>query len=225
MPTAFVFSQDAPTRDALTAALNGSGIATVATSEREEALRCLTRVRVDLVLIDTLCDSARTLCREVRALSGPIPVLYIAGRYAASSPVALTPSASAGAVICRPVDFSEIISAVKAALGLDVPVAEGPVTFGQLTIDVDSRTLAVGDAHVELTPTESRIFLCLVAGEGAVVPTNFLFRCVWGTDPGPGAGDVVRSHIRNIRRKLRTATGRDDWLVTAPRRGYRLAAG
>lgn len=221
MPTVLVVSPHAPTREALTAALNESGIATVATSESEDALRCLTALRFDAVVLDMLCQRGE-IRRDVRALSGPALVLYIAGRYDASPP-AIAPSA-AESVICRPVDPPEAVRVVKAALGLDLPTADKLVTVGRLTIDVETSTVTVAGARVELTPTEFRIVLCIAGGEGAVVPTDFIFRCVWGTDPGPGAGDIVRSHIRNIRRKLRTATGRDDWLVTAPRRGYRLAA-
>jgi DNA-binding response OmpR family regulator len=223
MPTALFFSPDAQMRDALTAALNRSGIATVATSESDEALRCLTAVRFDVVVLDMLCHGSEKLRHELRALSVQTPVICIAGRYDSGQPTALGPPA-ADAVILRPVDSSEAVCAVKAALGLDLPAAEGPVTIGQLTIDPDTSTVSAPGARVKLTPTELRIVLCLAGGEGTVVPGDFLFRCVWGTDPGPGTGDVVRSHIRNIRRKLRAATARDDWLVTAPRRGYRLAA-
>jgi DNA-binding response OmpR family regulator len=224
MPTALVLSPDAQMRDALTAALNQSGVATVAASESENALRCLTTVRFDVVVLDTLCHGPERLRHELRVLSMPAPVVCIAGRYDPGPPAALAPP-TADAVILRPVDPSEAVCAIKAALGLDLPAAEGPVTMGQLTIDPDTSAVSVAGACVELTPTEFRIVLCLAGGEGAVVPGDFLFRCVWGRDAGPGAGDVVRSHIRNIRRKLSAATGRDDWLVTAPRRGYRLAAG
>lgn len=223
MPTALILSRDAQTRDALTTALNEGGVATVATSESEEALRCLTALRFDVVVLDTLCEDVQKLRREVSSFSGHIPVLYISGRYSASL-TAIIPDTD-DAVICRPVDPSEAVRVLKAALGLGLPIAEDPVTIGQFTIDPDTNTVSVARVRIELTPTEFRIVLCLAGGEGAVVPTDFLFRCVWGTDPGPGTGDIVRAHIRNIRRKLRTATGRDDWLVTAPRRGYRLAAG
>ena len=225
MPTALVVSPHAPTRDALTAALNGSGVAAVAASECDDALRCLTSVRVDIVLLDTLCGDVQTLRRYVRALSGPIPVLYVAGRDAAYSPVALTPSAEADAVICRPVDPSEVVSAAKVALGLGVHSGDGRVTIGRLTLDADNNLVHVDEVEIRLTQTEFRIFRCLAEGEGDVVSNAVLFRRVWGIDPMSGSGDMVRAHIRNIRRKLASATGRDDWLLTAPRRGYRLVAG
>lgn len=222
MPTALIVSPHAPTRDALTAALNGSGIAAVAASECDAALSCLSSVRVDIVLLDTLCGDVQALRKDVRALSGPIPVLYIAGRNAAYSPVALTPSAEADAVICRPVDPTEVVSSAKVALGLGVHSGGGPVTIGGLTLDADTYKISVGEVTVDLTQTEFRIVRCLAEGGGDVVSTAVLFRRVWGIDPSSGTGDMVRAHIRNIRRKLSRTTGRDDWLLTAPRRGYRL---
>lgn len=224
MPTALIVSPHAPTRDALTAAMNGSGIAAVAAPGCDSALRCLASIKADIVLIDTLCGDIQDLRRDVRALSGPIPVLYIAGRDAAYSPVALTPSAEADAVICRPFDPSDVVAAAKVALGLGVQSSGAPVTIGDLTLDADTNTVLVGDDSVNLTPTEFRIFRCLAEGEGDVVSAATLFRRVWGIDPSSGSGDMIRAHIRNIRRKLRSATGRDDCLLTAPRRGYRLVA-
>lgn len=223
MPTALIVSPHAPTRDALTAALNGSGIAAVAASECDAAIRCLTSVRADIVLLDTLCGDVQALRKDVRALSGPIPVLYIAGRDAAYSPVALTPSAEADAVICRPFDPSDVVSTARVALGLGVRSGDGRVSIGRLTLDADTNTVVADGAEIDLTQTEFRIFRCLAEGEGDVVSTAVLFRRVWGIDPSSGTGDMVRAHIRNIRRKLQSATGRDDWLLTAPRRGYRLS--
>ena len=45
---------------------------------------------------------------------------------------------------------------------------------------------------------------------------------VWEFFPGTGSSELVRSHVRNLRNKLRTVTGGADLVQTVPRRGYRL---
>lgn len=229
MPTALLVSPHAPTRAALIAALNGSGIAAVAAAECDTALRCLASVRADIVLLDTLCGDIANLREDVRALSGPIPVLYIAGRDAGYAPIALTQNGNGNghggdSVVCRPLEPSEVVEAAKVALGLGVHLDGGPVRVGGVVLDPDSHTATIDGAEVSLTQTEFRILRCLAEGEGDPVPAATLFRRVWGIDPGAGTGDMVRAHVRNLRAKLRQATGRDDWLLTVPRRGYRLVA-
>jgi two-component system OmpR family response regulator len=222
-PTALLVSPHAPTRDALLAALNGSGIAAVAASECDAALRCLAAVRTDIVLLDALCGDVARLRREVRALSGPVPVLYIAGRDIACAPVPLT-AAAGDTVVCRPLDPSEVVALAKAAIGFALSSGDTVIRIGGLTLDPDTHTLTIGEAVLSLTPTEFRIVRCLTEGEGDAVPIATLFRRVWGAEPGAGTGDMVRAHVRNLRAKLRRATGRDGWLVTVPRRGYRFVA-
>lgn len=223
MPTALLVSPHAPTRDALIAALNGGGIAAVATAECDTALRCLGSVRADIVLLDTLCGDIANLRADVRALSGPIPVLYIAGRDAAYSPIELTENGNGtDSVVSRPVDPSEVVAAAKVALGLGVHLDGDPIRTGDAVLDPGTQTLTINGTEVGLTQTEFRIACCLAEGNGDPVPIAMLYRRVWGADPVAGTGDTVRAHVRNLRAKLRDATGRDDLLVTVPRRGYRL---
>lgn len=225
MRTALLVSPDAPTRDSLIAALNGSGIAAVAASECDTALRCLASVKADIVLLDTTCSNVAGLREDVRELSGPIPVLYIAGRDPGYSPVAFTRNGNgyADQVIRRPFDPSDVVAAAKAALGLGIPVDGGPVRFGDVLLDPERHTVSVNGSRVSLTPTEFRIVRCLAGDGSGPVPIDTLFRRVWGCDPGAAGGDRVRAHVRNLRSKLRRATGRDGWIENVPRRGYRLA--
>jgi len=63
----------------------------------------------------------------------------------------------------------------------------------------------------------------LAERQAAIVSTAELLENVWEFHPGTGSSELVRSHIRNVRAKLKQATGGRDLIRTAPRRGYRLA--
>jgi DNA-binding response OmpR family regulator len=57
-----------------------------------------------------------------------------------------------------------------------------------------------------------------------VVSAEELLEKVWGFFSRTGSGDIVRSHMRNLRRKIaKVARGRE-MIRTLPRRGYRFAA-
>ena len=56
------------------------------------------------------------------------------------------------------------------------------------------------------------------------MPTEELLVKVWGFHPGTGGAEVLRAHVRNLRRKLRRLHEDAGLLETVPRVGYRLAA-
>ena len=57
---------------------------------------------------------------------------------------------------------------------------------------------------------------------GLILSTEELLVRVWGFHPGTGGSEVLRAHVRNLRRKLRRLPGGTELLVTVPRIGYRL---
>ncbi len=75
---------------------------------------------------------------------------------------------------------------------------------------------------VQLTPTEFRLMHYLAQRRGTIVSAEELLEKVWEFYPGTGSSELVRSHVRNLRGKLRDATGGSGLLQTVPRRGYRL---
>jgi len=125
-------------------------------------------------------------------------------------------------VVSRPIRESEMSVAVRLALGLPNAFTPGRLTIGELTLDVDAMRVSGADGAVPLTPTETRLMRCLVRANGEIVSVSALMRLVWGIDPDTASRDMVRAHVRNLREKLRRASGRDGLLETIPRRGYRL---
>jgi DNA-binding response OmpR family regulator len=57
-----------------------------------------------------------------------------------------------------------------------------------------------------------------------VVSAEELLEKVWGFFSRTGSGDIVRSHMRNLRRKIAKVARRREMIRTLPRRGYRFAA-
>ncbi len=62
----------------------------------------------------------------------------------------------------------------------------------------------------------------LMQRRGSIVSAEELLEKVWEFFPGTGSSELVRSHMRNLRNKLRIVTGGADLVQTVPRRGYRL---
>jgi hypothetical protein len=55
-----------------------------------------------------------------------------------------------------------------------------------------------------------------------VVTNDEILEHVWGFAPGTGTSEVIRAHVRNLRRKLQLLGAPRDVIWTVPGRGYRL---
>jgi two-component system alkaline phosphatase synthesis response regulator PhoP len=111
------------------------------------------------------------------------------------------------------------------------PAGETPVvtpvttmTIGPLTIYPGRYQISVGDQPIDLTPTEFDLLLYLAAHRGRVVPCSELVREVRGyTLEEHEAREVIRPHVSNLRRKLKTSGQNPNIIVNVRGIGYRLS--
>jgi DNA-binding response OmpR family regulator len=88
-----------------------------------------------------------------------------------------------------------------------------------VALDSASRRLHIdGFEPIALTPVEAKLLRCLMERRGEYLSSRDLLPLVWGY-PADGGSDLVRAHMSNVRRKLRTA-GRESLLHTRPYCGY-----
>ena len=120
----------------------------------------------------------------------------------------------------------ETPAAGKAAPAGSTPVVT-PVTtmtIGLLTIYPGRYQISVGDEPIDLTPTEFDLLLYLAAHRGRVVPCSELVREVRGYGlEEHEAREVIRPHVSNLRRKLKSSGQNPNIIVNVRGIGYRLA--
>ena len=98
------------------------------------------------------------------------------------------------------------------------------MTIGPLTIYPGRYQISVGDQPIDLTPTEFDLLLYLAAHRGRVVPCSELVREVRGyTLEEHEAREVIRPHVSNLRRKLKTSGQNPNIIVNVRGIGYRLS--
>ena len=100
----------------------------------------------------------------------------------------------------------------------------GVMQLGPLTVYTGRYQVSVGDQPIDLTPTEFDLLLYLAAHRGRVVPCHELVREVrnYSVDEAE-AREVIRPHISNLRRKLRSVGEDADLIVNVRGIGYRLS--
>lgn len=96
--------------------------------------------------------------------------------------------------------------------------------LGPLTVYPGAYQIAIGEKDIDLTPTEFDLLLYLAAHRGRVVPCHELVREVRGyTVDEAEAREVIRPHVSNLRRKLKSAEQDADLIVNVRGIGYRLS--
>jgi DNA-binding response OmpR family regulator len=194
-----------------------------------DARRLLSRLRVDLVCLDSVLPRHETE-RFWRWLSGAAEdgapaVVLLAARNAAALPGALPAffRPKLHGLVRKPVDGRELARELARVLAAGSPRDGEPelLRVGTVTLDGDGRRLLFASgASLSPTPTEYRLLRYLMERPGRFLPPEELLQNVWKYAPNTGGPEVVRAHVSNLRRKLRDA-GADPQIVrTAPYQGY-----
>jgi DNA-binding response OmpR family regulator len=98
------------------------------------------------------------------------------------------------------------------------------MTIGPLTIYPGRYQISVGEQPIDLTPTEFDLLLYLAAHRGRVVPCSELVREVRGYMlEEHEAREVIRPHVSNLRRKLKSSGQNPNIIVNVRGIGYRLS--
>ena len=124
--------------------------------------------------------------------------------------------------IRKPASADDLRDAVANAL---TPFNLGPqIDLAGLGFDRAGQRLLRDGGSEQLTPIEFRLLDHLATRRGSIARTEDLLEDVWHYTKGTASSDVVRSHMKNLRAKIRRVNDGQDIIETIPRRGYRLCA-
>jgi len=180
----------------------------------------------DLILFDDAVGDMAP-ARFAAALTGALgeltpPVIYIvSSEESAEALISSSLKPGQDAVLQRPVRARDVARAVFSALRR--ATEESSVLHAQgLELDVVRRILGYRGRNIHLTRFECGFMEYIMRRKDRVVTCHELLEHVWGFEPGTGALEVLRAHVRNLRRKLQLLGAPRDLIWTLPGRGYRL---
>lgn len=117
--------------------------------------------------------------------------------------------------ICKPFSPREVVARVKAVLRRRAPPADAPANaiHGALALDEPQQQATLHGTPVPLTPREFQLLQTLMAHHDSVLSRAQLLDLAYHGDTQDLNERAVDSHIKNLRRKLRTAdTAGHDWI-------------
>ena len=131
--------------------------------------------------------------------------------------------AGADDYIQKPFGIEELLARLRAVLRRAAPSGGPVLTIGELVVDLDKRSVAVGGRQVTLTPHEFELLRVLAQNEGKLMTHPAILREVWG--PAYGAeSHYLHVYVSQLRRKIEADPARPRYLLTEPGAGYRLVS-
>ncbi|TML71393.1 MAG: response regulator [Actinobacteria bacterium] len=182
----------------------------------EAAARQPDAVILDLVLPD---GSGTDVCRELRTWSSA-PVIVLSAVGDEGEKVAAL-DAGADDYVTKPFGIDELLARLRASLRRAEPTGEPLITIGDLTVDLEKRSVTVGGERVQLTPHEFALLAMLARNPGKLLTHSAILREVWGPQYGRES-HYLHVYVSQLRRKIEPDPTRPRYLITEPGAGYRL---
>jgi two-component system KDP operon response regulator KdpE len=209
---------------ALRITLAAHGYDVVAAPDGAAAVALAAKEHPDIVMVDLGMPRLDGV-QVIEALRGwtTAPVIVVSGRTGSADKVEAL-DAGADDYVTKPFQIDELLARLR-ALSRRAGTASGVpvVTFGDVVIDLSTKTVTRGGERVHLTPTEWRILEFLARNPGSLVTRQALLKDIWGTEQVADTG-YLRLYMSQLRKKLEADPGRPAHLLTESGMGYRLMA-
>ena len=206
MQTILIIDGDAAIGNLEQEVLEQAGYAVLRAYSGTEALLLLKDSRPDLVLLDLMLPGLSG--EEVLPQLQGISVIVVSVKTAVQDKVGLLLGGAAD-YLTKPFDTKELLARVAVRLR---EAALSPLaalcTYGSLTLDTASHEVRAAGTPVSLTRTEYAILKLLMQNPGQMLAKSVLLDRIGADTPDCTEGSL-KTHISNLRGKLRDATGKD----------------
>lgn len=169
----------------------------------QEALNMIKENLYDVILLDVMLPkfNGYEVCQQVREFSD-VPIIMVTAKDDDMDKI-LGLEYGADDYITKPFNILEVKARIKAIMrrsGKKEKEAK-EATYGELTIDCNSRRVYVSGEEVNLTAKEFDVLELLGFHPNKVYDRDALLDLVWGRDY-PGDARTVDVHIRRLREKI-----------------------
>jgi len=228
MPLLLIVEDDTQMRKFLRASLSSHGYRLVEATTGNEGLNQAAAYNPDLILLDLgLPDiDGLEVTKRLREWASA-PIIVISARGQEDDKINAL-DAGADDYLTKPFGTGELSARIRVALRHAARTSqertEPVLTVGDLSVDLDKRTVLVAGREVHLTPIEYKLLVTLLKNSGKVLTHRQLLKEVWG----PGYANntqYLRVYMVQLRHKLEADATRPRYLVTEPGVGYRLKDG
>jgi DNA-binding response OmpR family regulator len=176
-----------------------------------------------LILLDLMLPykSGDVILKEVREFS-EVPIIIISAKDMIGTKIDLL-RLGADDYITKPFDLNEVVARVETNLRRfhRLEKAEKLYNYKDMVFDDNAKRIIVNNQELDLTAKECQILELLLKNPGKVFTKANLYETIW-EDTYLGDDNAVKTHMSNLRSKLRTANAENEYIETVWGLGYRL---
>ncbi|MFB2980574.1 response regulator transcription factor [Microseira sp. BLCC-F43] len=177
----------------------------------------------DIILLDLMLPKLDgiTLCKRLRAKKINALILMLTARDTTGDKV-IGLDAGADDYLVKPFELEELSARIR-ALSRRVPEIKPPIlSYGDLELDPSTHQVTYGGKNLSLTPKEYMIVECFLRKPNQVIARAEILNKLWEIDKLSGE-ETVKTHLTNLRKKLRAAGSPEDFIKTVYGVGYCLS--
>ena len=216
-----IVEDERPLAEALSEILKNAGHFTDIVGDGVEALDYAEGFRYDLVILDVMLPRLNgfSVVSAMREHGNATPVLMLTARTTVPDKVQGLNS-GADDYMTKPFDPAELLARVNAMTRRTGTVVMNTLSFGDLTLELDSGALRRGEDSVQLSRKELEVARLLLANPSMTVTKETLIVNVWGIE-SEATDNNVEAYISFLRKKLKYLKSRVT-IRTLQKIGYRL---
>jgi two-component system, OmpR family, KDP operon response regulator KdpE len=221
-PEILIIDDEPQMRKLLEITLQSNGYLSKLAASAKEALIMSENHPPELILLDLGLpdDSGHNVLQKLRQwYTNPIIILSVQKN---ESDIIKALDNGANDYLSKPFRTGELLARIRSALRtINTDEGETTVSFGDLSVDLSTRSVWKNDQLLKLTATEYNLLALLIRNEGKVLTHQYLLRAIWG--PGYiNQSQYLRVFIAQIRKKIEDDPNRPLYLLTEAGVGYRF---
>ena len=223
MNTVLIIEDNEDVNRMLAEALTDAGYAVKSAYTGTTGLKELREHDYDLVLLDIMLPykSGDEVLKELRSFTD-IPVMVVSAKDMVGTKIDLL-KLGADDYITKPFDLGEVVARVESHLRRSrrqLP-ASRVFRYKDIVLDDSTMSVVVNGKELDLTAKEYMILELLMKYRGKVFTKASLYESIWH-DEYLDNENAVKTHISNLRNKLKQANPQAEYIETIWGLGYRL---
>ncbi|GJD89377.1 Cell cycle response regulator CtrA [Methylobacterium hispanicum] len=200
--------------------LRSESIVPYTTDTGEEGVDLAKLYDYDIILLDLgLPDmTGYDVLRRIRVARVETPVLILSGMGGIEDKVKGL-GQGADDYVVKPFHKDELVARINAIVRRSKGHAQSVVTVGDLSVNLDAKTVEVSGNRVHVTGKEYQMLELLMLRQGTTLTKEMFLNHLYGGMDEPEL-KIIDVFICKLRKKLANASGGQNWIETVWGRGY-----
>ncbi|RCJ39824.1 DNA-binding response regulator [Nostoc punctiforme NIES-2108] len=176
----------------------------------------------ELILLDLMLPKLDgiALCKRLRAASSNVLILMLTARDTTGDKI-IGLDAGADDYLVKPFELKELAARIRALARRTPEIRPQILIYGDLQLDPATQQVTYAGNIISLTPKEYMILEYFLKNPNQVITRSAILDKLWDFDKSSGEGSI-KTHITNLRNKLRASGSSEDLIENIYGIGYRL---